>query len=78
MKSLLISQGAEAKIYLESLILSKEVILEADIQDKDKYDRLLRYVYLNETFINKEIYKAGYAEMMIVPPSDSKCEEIRN
>ena len=81
----------EAKDYLENLILDKEVILEADIQEQDKYNRALRYVYLNNSdnsinnpnatttiFINKEIYKAGHAEMMIIPPSDSKCNEILN
>ena len=44
----------EATIFLENLILFEEPTLEADIQDKDKYNRSLRYAYLNETFINKE------------------------
>ena len=66
----------EAKNYLEELIINKEVILEADIQDKDKYSRSLRYVYLEELFINKEIYKAGHAKIMSIPPSNSLCEEI--
>jgi len=35
----------EAKEELENLILGKEVTLEADVEDKDKYGRLLRYVY---------------------------------
>ena len=70
----------EATNYLSDLILNKEVILEADIQDKDSYGRLLRYIYLNTpegtVFVNKELYQNGYAQMMIIPPSDSKCEEI--
>ncbi len=39
----------EAKYFLESLVLDKEVRLEKDVSDKDKYDRLLRYVYVNMT-----------------------------
>jgi len=70
----------EARDFLESLILNKEVILESDIEDKDKYNRLLRYVYLNTSeemiFVNKEIYLAGYGEMLVIPPSDSKCDVI--
>jgi len=66
--------------YLTSLILNKEVILESDVQDKDDYGRLLRYVYVNASwgtvFINRELYQNGYAKMMIIPPSDSRCEEI--
>ena len=45
----------EATLFLENLLLNEEPTLEPDIQDKDKYNRSLRYVYLNETFINKEI-----------------------
>ena len=68
----------EAKQFLENLILNEEPTLEQDTQDKDKYNRSLRYAYLNETFINKEIYKAGHAEIMSIPPSNTKCEEIQN
>ena len=35
----------EAKEELERLILGKKVTLEADVEDKDKYGRLLRYIY---------------------------------
>ena len=71
----------EATSYLENFILYREVILEGDVQNLDKYGRALRYVYLNDSgnliFINKEIYKAGYAQMMIIPPSIERCEEIK-
>ena len=41
-------KGSEqAKAFLEFLILGKEVILEKDVSDKDKYNRLLRYVWVN-------------------------------
>jgi len=59
---------AEAKKYLENLILNKTVRLEKDILKKDKYDRLLRYVILPDTensiqdiIVNQEIVKNGYA-----------------
>ncbi|MBU2576563.1 MAG: thermonuclease family protein [Nanoarchaeota archaeon] len=70
----------ESTNFLSNLILNREVTLESDIQDKDSYGRLLRYVYLDipeqRLFINKILYQQGYAEMMIIPPSDSKCGEI--
>ena len=76
------NQGYEAStLFLESLILGQEVILEADVQDKDAYGRLLRYVYLNnteKTFVNQELYSRGYADMMVIAPSDSLCGEIKN
>ena len=70
--------------FLGNLILGEEVILEADVQDKDNYGRLLRYVYVIDpvsgktVFVNKEIYVGGYAEMMIIPPSDTRCGEINS
>ncbi|WP_270982621.1 thermonuclease family protein [Campylobacter helveticus] len=51
--------GKEAKEYLSSLILDKEVILI--INDKDKYQRTIGTILLNDKDINKEMVKNGYA-----------------
>jgi len=51
----------EAKDFLKSRILNKEVKLEKDATDKDQYGRYLRYVWLNDTLINAEIVKEGLA-----------------
>ncbi len=71
----------KSKNFLEKLILGKEVILEMDTTDKDSYDRLLRYVYLdnNETkiFINREIVKEGHAIVFPYGNDTEKCEEIK-
>jgi len=61
----------EAKSYLESLILNKEVILNTSITDKDIYNRSLRYVYINNTFVNNLVL-INYGELLIIPPED--CE----
>ncbi len=56
--------GQEASDQLKSLVEGRAVRLETDhIQgDKDKYGRLLRYVYLNDdTFINALMIEKGYA-----------------
>lgn len=52
---------SEAKEFLESRILNKEVKLEKDATDKDRYGRYLRYVWLNDTLINAEIVREGLA-----------------
>jgi DNA/RNA endonuclease YhcR with UshA esterase domain len=41
--------------------LHKEVDLEKDITDKDQYERSLRYVWLDNKFVNAEIVRAGVA-----------------
>lgn len=69
----------EAKEYLESLILSKKVILKSSINDKDKYGRLLRYVYVkdweNVLFVNKLILDNGYGDLWVIPPEE--CLEMK-
>jgi micrococcal nuclease len=43
------------------MVEGKEVRLEYDWQKRDKYGRLLAYVYLKDgTFLNAEIIKQGY------------------
>lgn len=50
----------EASDYLKNRILMKEVKLEKDIENKDTYNRLLRYVWLNDSLVNLEIAEKGY------------------
>ncbi len=56
----------EASKKLKNFVLGKNVILVSDSTqgDKDKYGRLLRYMYLpnsTKTFINGEMVKQGFA-----------------
>jgi micrococcal nuclease len=45
------------------------VTIEFDVQTRDRYGRLLGYVYLfNGKMLNEEIVKAGYANLMTYPP----------
>ncbi len=54
--------GKEASEYLKSLVEGKEVRLERDRTDRDRYARLLRYAYLGDIFINEQLVREGYAE----------------
>ena len=53
----------EATDFLTNMILGKEVTLVNDSKngDSDSYGRLLAHVYVNDTFVNYEIIKAGFA-----------------
>ncbi len=62
--------GKEASAYNKNLVLNKKVKLVKDISDKDKYGRLLRYVYLEDgTFVNLKLVSYGYAYADTVPPN---------
>lgn len=55
--------GKEASTFTKNLLEGKQVRLEGDSSqgDRDKYGRLLRYVFLpDDTFVNKEIITQGY------------------
>lgn len=55
--------GKEASAFTKSLLLNKEVRLESDRTqgDRDKYGRMLRYVFLKDgTLVNEKIVAEGY------------------
>ena len=56
--------GELSSQFTRKLLEGKKVLLEPDKSqdDKDKYGRLLRYVYLEDgTFVNEKIVAEGYA-----------------
>lgn len=46
---------------LQELIGSNPVRLEKDEENEDQYGRWLRYIYINDTFVNLEMVKSGFA-----------------
>ena len=60
--------GVEASNKNKELVEGKEVRLEKDITDRDKYSRLLRYVYVGDNFVNLELVKQGFAYSYSYPP----------
>ena len=53
--------SSEATERLKEFVLGKEVTLEQDIENIDQYGRLLRYVYLDDLFVNAEMVRLGFA-----------------
>lgn len=52
----------EAKDTTTALVSGQEVELESDINDKDDYGRLLRYVYVEGEMVNEFLVTWGFAE----------------
>ncbi len=62
--------GKEASEANRKLVDGKTIRLEFDVQEQDRYGRLLAYVYLEEgTFVNAWLVENGYAQVMTVPPN---------
>lgn len=55
--------GKEASSKNKELVEGKEIYLEKDVSETDKYGRLLRYVYLNpnDISINEQLVQEGFA-----------------
>ncbi|MBI4433726.1 thermonuclease family protein [Candidatus Uhrbacteria bacterium] len=69
--------GPEASRANHALVDGKRVRLVADVEDRDKYGRLLRYVYLTDgTFVNLQLARDGFAAAYTYPPNVAHAEEF--
>ena len=59
---------AEATGYNRGLVADKTVRLVKDVSEADRYGRLLRYVWVGDTFVNLALVQAGYAEAKYYAP----------
>ncbi len=62
--------GPEAADFNRKLVEGETVRLELGEEQRDPYDRLLAYVYVNDTFVNAELVRRGYATTLTIPPND--------
>ena len=60
--------GKEALQANRKLVEDKIVRLERDVSQTDKYGRLLRYVYVDNIFVNAELMRQGLAQAKAYPP----------
>lgn len=65
------AMGKQATVFTKRLVKSGDrVKIEFDVQQRDKYRRLLGYVYLPDgRMLNEEVVKAGYASPATFPPN---------
>lgn len=66
------SQATDANSWL---VNGQTVTLVKDVSETDRYDRLLRYVFVGDTFVNYELVRAGWADSGSWPP-DTSCDQV--
>jgi endonuclease YncB( thermonuclease family) len=60
-----------------ALVEGQQVMLEKDVSERDRYGRLLRYVYLtNGLFVNGELVARGFSESIAYPPDTKHQDEL--
>ncbi len=64
--------GPEAAAANRALVAGRTVILEKDVSETDRFDRLLRYVWLHDggtwTMVDLELVRRGFAQVETDPP----------
>ncbi|HSJ05551.1 MAG TPA: thermonuclease family protein [Longimicrobiales bacterium] len=71
--------GAVAKALLEQLASPGTLVtVEEDVQQRDRYGRLLAYLYLPDgRMVNEELLRAGVAVVSVHPPNIRHVERLR-
>ena len=58
------------------LVTGKTVRLVPDKELVDRYDRLLRFVYVDDVLVNRVLVQQGWAEVVLYPPNDLHYDEF--
>ncbi|MBR6613365.1 MAG: thermonuclease family protein [Clostridia bacterium] len=70
-------EGILVSDYTKSKLTGKKVKLEFDVQERDKYGRLLAYVYIDGEMYNKHLLEIGYAKIATYPPNVKYVEDFK-
>lgn len=60
-----------------AMVEGQTVRMERDTSETDRYGRLLRYIYVGDTFVNRQLVADGYAEAVLYEPDDEHYDDFR-
>lgn len=69
--------GQAASDFNQQLVEGEVVQLEKDVNDTDRYGRLLRYVWLGDELVNQTLVEQGFATARSYPPDVARQEQLR-
>jgi micrococcal nuclease len=61
--------GDRARAANARLVGDRDVRLELDVEERDRYGRLLAYVRRDGVLVNERLVRDGYARVLTVPPN---------
>ena len=72
--------GAQATQFLQTLLpAGSVVILDRDVRERDRYGRLLAYLWTDSaTMVNEDLLRAGLAVVDIQPPNVKYADGLRS
>jgi len=69
--------GDRATEFNARLVDGRTVRLKRDVEWRDRFGRLLAYVYVGDTDVGAELLRRGYAEPLVVPPNVRNASRFR-
>lgn len=70
--------GQEAALFTQQSLKGRSVLIELDVERRDRFDRLLAYVFLGSSFFNETLVARGFAIERSYPPNLAHQEELRS
>lgn len=68
--------GPEAAAYTARRLSGATVRLEDDVEERDRYDRRLAYVYVDGVRFNDELLEHGYARLLVIDPNRAHARSM--
>jgi micrococcal nuclease len=68
--------ASEATAALNDLVGDHRVGLTGDVSDRDIYDRLLRYLWVDDAMVNEELVAGGFAIARRYPPDTAHADML--
>jgi micrococcal nuclease len=69
--------GIEASQFTERELTGKDVTLELDVQERDRYGRLLAYILVGDVLFNEKLLEKGLARVAVFPPNTKYVDRFR-
>ncbi|KAB2486574.1 thermonuclease family protein [Priestia endophytica] len=69
--------GPEASSFTKKMLSNKKIEIEPGVQERDRYGRLLAYIYVDGKMFNKILIEKGLARVAVFPPNTRYLDEFK-
>ncbi|EGL84000.1 nuclease (SNase domain-containing protein) [Caldalkalibacillus thermarum TA2.A1] len=69
--------GPEASEFAKQMLEGKEIHLELDVSERDRYGRVLAYVWIGDRMFNEILLEKGLARVVVFPPDVKYVDRFR-
>ncbi|HWO77358.1 MAG TPA: thermonuclease family protein [Bacillus sp. (in: firmicutes)] len=70
--------GKEAEAFTKQHLEGKSVGLEVGVEERDRFGRLLAYIWVDDTMFNEILLREGLARVAVYPPNTKYVDHFRD